>query len=194
MLGSEEGYNKAAAEYKKFHKELASYDKGLFQRFLPRELKGKNVLDIGAGDGRVYKYFADKGVRYVAMDIAEKLLKRGPSRVEKIVADIEKDWPFPDGAFDIALCFFVLLHVQDLTHFFREAYRALKPGGRLIVLHNYQRRSYEYTVQGETFKIKDRSHSHEDIVETAQDEFFSEEHTLLVEKETPIGMLYCFTK
>lgn len=39
MLGSEEGYNKAAAAYGAFHKELASYDKGLFQRFLPREVK-----------------------------------------------------------------------------------------------------------------------------------------------------------
>lgn len=151
-------------------------------------------MDVGAGDGRLHSYFADKGVRYVAMDIAAKLLKRGPSRVEKVVADIEKERPFEDESFDIELCFFVLLHLQDLTHFFREAYRVLVPGGKLIVLHNYQRRSYEYTVHGETFKIQDWSHSHEDIVSTAQDEFFSEEHTLLVEKETPIGMLYCFTK
>ncbi len=62
------------------------------------------------------------------MDVAEKLLKRGPARIEKVVADIEEVWPFADGEFDIALCFFVLLHLSDLGHFFEEAYRVLKPG------------------------------------------------------------------
>lgn len=85
-----------------------------------------SVLDIGAGDARMYSYFQDKGVRYVAMDIAEKLLKRGPSRIEKVVADIEGEWPFADGEFDIELSFFVLLHLSDLSHFFEEAYRTLK--------------------------------------------------------------------
>lgn len=72
------------------------------------------MLDIGAGDARMYKYFQDKSVRYVAMDIADKLLKRGPARIEKVVGDIEGEWPFVDGEFDIELCFFVLLHISDL--------------------------------------------------------------------------------
>lgn len=83
------------------------------------------MLDVGAGDARMYSYFQDKGVRYVAMDVAEKLLKRGPSRIEKVVADIETEWPFADGEFDVELCFFVLLHVSDIGHFFQESYRTL---------------------------------------------------------------------
>lgn len=128
------------------------------------------------------------------MDVAEKLLKRAPGRVEKVVADIESARPFEDNEFDAALCFFVLLHVSDLQHFFDEAYRVLKQGGKLVVLQNYQRRSYEYNIDGKQFKIEDRHHSHEEILSSAEHAFFTEEHIELTEKDIPIGMLYCFTK
>ncbi len=100
------------------------------------------------------------------MDIAEKLLKRAPGRVEKVVADIEETWPFEDATFDIALCFFTILHISDLQHLFDEAYRVMKPGAKLVILQNYQRRSYEYSINGKNFKIRDRSHSHHDIVQS----------------------------
>ena len=194
VVGSKEGYNDAAVIYKSFHKELASYDKWLFQRFLPRNISGKSVLDIGAGDSRLYRFFQDKGVRYVAMDIAEKLLKRSPARVEKVVADIEQPWPFADGEFHIALSFFVLLHLSDLRLFFTEAYRVLADGGVLIILQNYQRRSYEFEMPGKKYKIEDWSHSHDEIMKSWEKAFFTGEYIPLVEKDTAIGMLYCFTK
>lgn len=152
------------------------------------------MLDIGAGDARMYKYFQDKQVRYVAMDVAEKLLKLGPSRIEKVVADIEGERPFAEKEFDTVLCFFVILHISDLQHMFEEAYRVLKPGGKCIILQNYQRRSYEFNANGKQYKIQDWSHSHADIVESGEHAFFTEEHIELVEKDVPIGMLYCFTK
>lgn len=194
VLDSKEWYNKAAKLYSSFHKELASYDKWLFKRFLPRDLNGKSVLDVGAGDARVYSYFHDHHARYVAMDIAEKLLKRAPGRVERVVADIEEERPFADEEFQVVLCFFVLLHISDLSHFFAEAYRVLSAWGKLIVLQNYQRRSYEYNIDGEQFKIQDWNHSHADIVDAAHGAFFAEEHIELVEKGVAIGMIYCFTK
>lgn len=180
--------------YKTFHKELASYDKGLFQRFLPRDISGMSVLDIGAGDARLYKFFVDKHVHYVAMDIAEKLLKRAPARAEKVVADIEDVWPFEDDSFDIGLCFFVLLHLSSLTHFFAESYRIVKPGGKIVVLQNYQRRSYEFDVDLKKFKIEVRPHSHAEIMKAAEKAFFTGEFIPLIENDVEIGMLYCFTK
>ncbi|MBP6910215.1 hypothetical protein KBC03_01300 [Patescibacteria group bacterium] len=62
------------------------------------------------------------------------------------------------------------------------------------MLQNYQRRSYEYNIHGNNYRIKDRSHSHKDIVESGEHAFFSVEQIELIEKDTPIGMLYCFTK
>ena len=85
---------------------------------------------MGAGDGRMFKYLSPlKPERYVACDIAEKLLSRHPNnagRVEKVVCDLEDTLPFDDESFDLATSFFVLEHIEDVEHLFNEVYRILK--------------------------------------------------------------------
>lgn len=185
------GYNKAAKIYKTFHKWLASYDKWLYQRFLPRDLADKVILDIGAGDSRLYSYFADKHIaKYIWFDCADLLLKRAPSRVERVIWDIEKPRPFEDASIDIWLAFFVLVHIRDMEHFFAEAKRVLKPGGNLIILHNFQRREYIYDLPNDMFKIQDYHWKPEDIQETAEDMWFTVESILLQEWRADIGILY----
>ncbi|MBP7062468.1 hypothetical protein KBA84_06845 [Patescibacteria group bacterium] len=41
-----DGYNKLAKQYKEHHKHLDSFEKGVFLRFLPRDLSKKNVVDL----------------------------------------------------------------------------------------------------------------------------------------------------
>ncbi len=191
VLDVKTGYNKAAKLYKSFHAGLASYDKWLYQRFLPRSLTGKTILDIGSGDARLHKYFSDKWIeKYIWFDCAELLLKRAPSRVEQVVWDIEEVRPFEDQSIDIALWFFVIVHLRDLQHFMEEAKRVLKPTGNLIILHNFQRREYLYELTTETFKIQDHHWKPSDIEEYAQDAWFSVEQILLQEKWADIGILY----
>jgi len=73
----ETGYNSIAEQYGAYHKHLDSFEKGVFVKFLPRDKTDLHIIDLGAGDGRLYKFLAPlKPVRYVACDIAEKLLKR----------------------------------------------------------------------------------------------------------------------
>jgi hypothetical protein len=49
------------------------------QRFLPRATEDLDVIDLGAGDGRLYKYFDNVILNsYTACDIAEKLLNQHP--------------------------------------------------------------------------------------------------------------------
>ena len=57
ILKPEEGYNKAYKEYKKYHKFLAKFDKNMRQRFIPRNLKNKVVVDLWCWDGRIGKFF-----------------------------------------------------------------------------------------------------------------------------------------
>jgi ubiquinone/menaquinone biosynthesis C-methylase UbiE len=74
----------------------------------------------------MHSYFADKRIqKYIGFDCADLLLKRAPSRVEKVVGDIESPRPFEDNSIDIALAFFVLVHVRDMHHFLSEAKRVL---------------------------------------------------------------------
>lgn len=184
-------YNKAAKIYKTFHDGLASYDKWLYQRFLPRDLQDKVILDVWSGDARLHSYFADKGIaQYIGFDIADQLLKRAPSRVEKVVWDIEWERPFADHSVDVILCFFVLVHIRDITHLFREAKRVLKDWGTMIVLHNYQRRSYVYTLPWDTFKIEDYHRRDEDVEKAAESSWFTIDWVVLEEDSTHIGTLY----
>lgn len=109
------GYNAIADQYGDYHRHLDSFEKGVFVKYLPRK-EGISLIDLGAGDGRLYKFLMPlKPERYVACDIAEKLLSRHPgANVEKVVCDLEGTLPFEDEAFDLATSFFVLEHIEDV--------------------------------------------------------------------------------
>ncbi len=78
----------------------------------------------------MFKYLSLlKPDRYVACDIAEKLLSRHPNnagKVEKVICDLEDTLPFDDESFDLATSFFVLEHIEDIESLFNEVYRILK--------------------------------------------------------------------
>ena len=126
----ETGYNTIADQYKAYHKHLDSFEKGVFVKFLPRDQKNLQIIDLGAGDGRLYKFLSPlQPTRYVACDIADKLLKRHPGKdIEKVVCDLEDTLPFDDESFDVATSFFVLEHIEDVDSLFGEVYRILKSG------------------------------------------------------------------
>ncbi len=191
VVDSKTWYNKAAKIYKTFHQGLASYDKWLFQRFLPRDLQSKIILDVWSGDARMHSYFADKWIeKYIGFDIADELLKRAPSRVHRVIGDIEETRPFPNKSVDIILCFFVVLHIRDIKHLFEEAHRVLKDGGTMVVLHNAQRRSFIYTLPSDTFKIEDYHRRDSDVEEAASSAWFSIDSIILEEDSTHIATLY----
>ncbi|MEM2974424.1 MAG: methyltransferase domain-containing protein, partial [Candidatus Micrarchaeia archaeon] len=51
-----------------------------------------------------------------------------------IIADLRKRWSFAkDESIDEILAFHVIEHLPDIEHFMHEAYRVLKPRGRLIL-------------------------------------------------------------
>lgn len=129
------GYNKLRKRYKDFHDHLDSFEKGQFLRYLPRDTKGLAAIDLGAGDGRLYKQLHNYiFARYVACDIAKDLLAEHPGKkVEKIVCDLESPLPFDDNTFNIAFTFFVLEHISDLPSFAAEIYRIMQSQSRRII-------------------------------------------------------------
>ena len=48
-----------------------------------------------------------------------------------VEANIDHQWPFDDGEFDIVFGSHVMEHAKDPCHFIRQAFRVLKPGGTL---------------------------------------------------------------
>lgn len=105
---------------------------------------GERVLDLGSGPGLLTAAVAERvgaGGAVTGVDVsadmiviaAGRQLAHGaatPAFREGSVTDL----PFPDGAFDAAVCTQVYEYVEDMAAALREAARVLRAGGRLVVL------------------------------------------------------------
>jgi ubiquinone/menaquinone biosynthesis C-methylase UbiE len=99
---------------------------------------GDRVLDLGCGNGRLSELFSEKKIEYYGVDFSEGLINIARKRYPKLnfqVADA-LNLPFPDGFFDKVFSVAVFHHIPSAElriKFLKEASRALKPGGTLIL-------------------------------------------------------------
>ncbi len=101
----------------------------------------KSILDAGCGNGRYSHYLlktADADAKLSAFDLSEKMLARArkylaSDRVTHIAADVTR-LPYADGAFDAAVCGWMLEHLTDPRPGLRELSRVLRPGGKLLLM------------------------------------------------------------
>jgi arsenite methyltransferase len=106
--------------------------------------EGERVLDIGSGAGLLTREVAaEVGARgsVVGIDPSESMLalarrRRAPDGAAepRFVAGDANALPFADGGFDAVVATQVYEYVQDMPAALGEAFRVLRPGGRLLVL------------------------------------------------------------
>ena len=192
ILSPEEGYNKLFLQYKSYHDHLDSFERGSFLQLLPRDLTGMDILDIGAGDGRMYKFFKNKKLNsFVACDIAKSLLNQHPrsSEVKTVVCDLETELPFDQNYFDIVLSFFVLDHIKHMQSLFNEIYKTLKPGGRFVIWHFIQRRAVEFKIDDIKFKVNRYNYRLQELKKLLQNELFEVNLQEVFNKKDLIGWI-----
>ena len=106
--------------------------------------EGMKVLDAGCGLGNTSMWIAQHrkavvtGITLVQkqVDTAYKLAKKqNINGVEFMVADYLKT-PFENNSFDIVWACEALCHAPDKSLFYKEAFRLLKPGGKLVIAEN----------------------------------------------------------
>lgn len=105
----------------------------------------RRVLDAGCGTGYGTSMLDNAGARSVAgLDISEAALGAAREALDGN-AVLERgdvaEMPFPDGTFDLVVCFEVIEHVEDTERVLDELRRVLAPDG-LLLISSPNRREY----------------------------------------------------
>lgn len=139
-----------AAEY--FSRNAADWDKIRSLHIAEAEVEAallsllpdsgiRDFLDIGTGTGRILELLGPRVVRGVGIDLSRKMLSVARANLQK--ADLRNcqarhgdmyQLPFNGQSFDAAVIHQVLHFVDDAADVIAEAGRALRPGGRLVVV------------------------------------------------------------
>lgn len=96
--------------------------------------RAMRLVDIGCGYGGTARRFAERGAEVIGYTLSREQARQAPatSGVEIRVGD----WllnDLPDALFDGAYAIESTEHMADKTGFFAQAFRVLRPGGRLVV-------------------------------------------------------------
>jgi ubiquinone/menaquinone biosynthesis C-methylase UbiE len=95
---------------------------------------GADLLDIGCGTGQSRQIYRSHVARYTGIDLSPAAIASAQARFagdEWQVADACR-LPFPAGRFDVVAFSSVLHHIPDFGSAIAEAFRLLKPGGRVF--------------------------------------------------------------
>ena len=105
---------------------------------------GQALLDVAGGTGDIsFRFLKRAGHGHATvLDLTEPMLVEGRKRAEAEDLADSLDWivgdamalPFPDNSFDVYTISFGIRNVTRPQQALTEAFRVLKPGGRLMVL------------------------------------------------------------
>ena len=105
---------------------------------------GQKLLDVAGGTGDIsFRFLKRAGYGHATvLDLTESMLVEGRKRAEAAQMADQLDWvtgdamalPFEDNTFDVYTISFGIRNVTRPQEALNEAYRVLKPGGRLMVL------------------------------------------------------------
>jgi SAM-dependent methyltransferase len=107
---------------------------------LPADMTGSRAVELGCGTGYVSAWMARRGAAVTGIDASERQLATARRLAERhgvpltLVHGDAEATPFEDGAFDFAISEYGAATWCDPYRWIPEAYRLLRPGGRLVFL------------------------------------------------------------
>lgn len=142
---TEQGWDRVAAWYDKLVGETGSdYHRQVIlpaTRTLLALAPGEAVVDVCCGQGVLFGQLLDAGAgRVLGVDASPRLIQAaktrfgGDPRVKLVVADACAPGTWTDGSHDAATCLMAVHDVADPVALFANVARALKPGGRAVVV------------------------------------------------------------
>ena len=131
------------------HQEFVNAQNGHIELYLtplkevPKDwllpLMGKKVLGLASGGGQQSPMFVAGGAKVTVLDISSKQLESDKLVAERegyditlIKGDMTQKFPFEDESFDIIFHPVSNSYIEDVFHIWKECYRVLKHGGKLL--------------------------------------------------------------
>jgi malonyl-CoA O-methyltransferase len=155
-LNPKQGYARYAHEYDELEKFWDSFEQNKLEPYIA-QASGKEVLDAGAGTGRVTLRLHAAGAKVTALDISPEmlaLLHQKESDIEVVAGDME-NMPFKDESFDMVFSSLAMVHLKKVDKFLDECYRVVKDGGLVVLVNIHYRKPMilkdnkgKYTIQG----------------------------------------------
>jgi ubiquinone/menaquinone biosynthesis C-methylase UbiE len=132
--------NKEAPRY---DRQISFFERVLFgggREWVCAQAQG-DVLELAAGTLRNLPHYPE-GVNLTAVELAPEMAAIGRKRADELgrevdlrVGDVQK-LDLPDENFDTVTCTLGFCTIPDNTAAAREAFRVLRPGGRLVMLEH----------------------------------------------------------
>jgi len=116
------GWGKASGEKQGFY----------FYQEAAKFVKGGVVLDAGAGQLRFEPFF-EKSI-YISQEHTTGIELKSMKNIEyDLISTLDEKIPLKDSCIDEIICNSTLEHIRYPEKFFAEAFRVLKPGGRIYI-------------------------------------------------------------
>ena len=116
----------------------------LFYSKIPKDLKGKKVLDVGCGSGQDLLNLQKLGAKAYGIDSSEESIKNAKEIVPG--ADLSlgtmNELPYPDNYFDMIVSKYALQTSLDVPKALDETTRVLKENGLVIYLTKHPLRQF----------------------------------------------------
>jgi SAM-dependent methyltransferase len=142
-------YEKFFTDYDRFRYQTENHLPACFDAL---DVKGKQVLEIGLGEGADSESLIRRGARWSGVDLTAESIGRVRTRLtlrdlpfENLRQGSVLDLPFADNSFDMVFSHGVLHHVPEIKQAEKEIHRVLRPDGELVIMM-YARWSLNYLV------------------------------------------------